>query len=303
MAVRRRRAPRDGYRCGIKRQWARNEWATFRQERLISLPMSAARVMVIGDVQGDEIKIALASGIRQSNLHVVNWNPAIVATIRRQYPFVTTHGVDINRVLSERCPRLGALDFINLDLCGPIESSARTLGTAVHSLSIGGCIALTWAKGRDRRWCELAREREARTGRSLHRWDFATSIVRRSAALRLMSAVPLRHEQYRTAHTPMEWAMWKLVAEAPAGAPSADALAKCDLDAVRWWAAQWVDYHVLVDSYRTKAHAVGATPKRLQLYIPRIPFLPNNLSRSLLANVCEGRTTSNTHPSIVAKVL
>jgi hypothetical protein len=282
-----RRAPRDGYRCGIKRQWARNAWATFREDRRPSRPMSAARALVIGDLEGDEIDIALANGIRQPNLHVVNWSPAIVATIRREYPFITTHGIDVKRVLVERRRRIGAFDFINLDLCGPIETSARTLGNAVHSLSVGGCIALTWAKGRDRRWCELAREREARTGKRMDRGDFAGSVATRAAALRLMTVWGLRYEQYQTAQTPMEWAIWRLEGTPPVGAPTLDALMACDPDAVWWWAHQWATYHVLVDSYRTKAHVAGATPKQRQVYIPRIPFLPVDVSRAVLADVCD----------------
>ena len=150
-----RRAPEAGYNFGNKRQYRRNVWATFRGivRETDGLSVAETKCLLMPSAEGDEIDVALANGFRQPNLYVVDSNPAIVAHLKRRYPYVHTYGVDV-ALAAERIARSGVtLNVANLDLTGCIskpllETVERFVASGVlHQKSLLG---ITVLRGRER---------------------------------------------------------------------------------------------------------------------------------------------------------
>lgn len=140
-----RSAPRDGYDFGNKRQYRRAVWATFRKS-LFWRP--GARAVLLPSCEGDEIDVAKANGFAEKNLVIVDRNAAIVASLKRRYPHVTTCGVALDRAAE----RLAPVDFANLDLCSPWSRPLHdTLKAVAESALVPfGMIAVTLLRGRER---------------------------------------------------------------------------------------------------------------------------------------------------------
>lgn len=107
--------------------------------------------MLMPSIEGKEIEVALANGFKEHNLHIVDRNPAIVATLKRRFPLVKTYGVDIIHALL-RAKKSGIrFDAVNLDLCGCLS---RNLGVALLAasgiLKPEGMICLTILRGREK---------------------------------------------------------------------------------------------------------------------------------------------------------
>lgn len=145
-----RSAPEAGYDFGNKRQYRRTIWATFRKLCVGSLADSHALLMPSSE--GDEIDVALNNGFREYNLHVVDWNPAIVAHLKRRHPLINTYGCLVSKA-GERIARSGIkLSVANLDLCNQI-SAARTVEIETffrnEPMVDGGAAAFTILRGRE----------------------------------------------------------------------------------------------------------------------------------------------------------
>lgn len=145
----RHRAPRGGYSSPVKHEWRERVWLQFgawlrREVR----PLSS--VFMVETTEANEIETALRHGYAEKNLHVCNVNPAIVATLKRRFPSITTYGVDADRALRRSFEAGIRFDLISLDLCGPL--SLRTLDVldaARSSVNGFGMIALTMLRGRE----------------------------------------------------------------------------------------------------------------------------------------------------------
>jgi hypothetical protein len=147
-----RRAPRDGYDFGNKRQERREIWATFRRE--CPTPIASAHVLLMPSLEGDEIDVATANGFRQQNMHVVDWNPAIVATLKRRYPKIHTYGVELGRAVERMAAAGISLSCANLDLCGCLsETTGATMLRAFRARAWVDepLIAVTVLRGRERK--------------------------------------------------------------------------------------------------------------------------------------------------------
>jgi hypothetical protein len=119
-----RRGPTDGYNFSRKRDYRRSVWS-FHRENVTSagIQLSAANALLMPSLEGDEIDVALNAGFRLSNLHIVDSNPAIVATLKRRYPLVNTYGVDVREAI-RRITKSGVkLNCLNLDFCGQFSTS------------------------------------------------------------------------------------------------------------------------------------------------------------------------------------
>lgn len=146
-----RSAPAEGYDFGNKRQYRRDVWGIFRD--LCPVPRGEADCLLMPSSEGDEIGVALSKGFREDRLHLVDRNPAIVATIKRLIaPRAETYGVDLERAASRlRCETLA---MANLDLCGPVSPS---LCATVENFSATApfrhesLIAVTVMRGREDR--------------------------------------------------------------------------------------------------------------------------------------------------------
>lgn len=109
-----RSAPAVGYKSNRKNLWRRQVWNVVTREAEVK-KWSA---LLMPSIEGHEIDIATEKGFKQSQLHVVDRNPAIMAHIKRRYPRVTTYGVTVGRAC-ERIAKQGIkLSFANLDFCG-----------------------------------------------------------------------------------------------------------------------------------------------------------------------------------------
>jgi hypothetical protein len=117
-----RRAPSDGYDFSRKRDYRRKVWATFRDVlKRDHISVANANVLLMPSLEGDEIEVAMNAGFRESNLHVVDFEPAIVATLKRRYPRINTYGVSASRAM-ERLAREGVrIRCANFDFCNQVS--------------------------------------------------------------------------------------------------------------------------------------------------------------------------------------
>lgn len=144
-----RKGPRTGYNFGNKKQYRRIIWKAFR-EFVNNKPQKSA--LLLPSKEGAEIEVALDNGFKQSDLHVIDRNPAIVATLKRKYPYINTYGVDIEEALF-RIP-VHEIVVANFDLCGPVSNELFRVFDAVRrsaTLAEHSLIAITTLRGRDSR--------------------------------------------------------------------------------------------------------------------------------------------------------
>lgn len=114
-----RSAPKVGYDFARKRDYRRKVWASFRDTlKLKHICIADSHAMLMPSIEGDEIEVAIDAGFREHNLHIVDVEPAIVATLKKRYPKVHTYGVSAFRAF-QRMSRNGIrLRCANLDFCG-----------------------------------------------------------------------------------------------------------------------------------------------------------------------------------------
>lgn len=145
-----RSAPAEGYDFGNKRQYRRTIWSRFRKHCVGRLHL--AQALLMPSLEGDEIDVALNKGFREENLHVVDRNPAIVATLKRRYPKIQTYGVELERAVARMADRGVTLDVANLDLCGQVSLPLlQAVDAVAHdgAMNPGGLVAVTMLRGRE----------------------------------------------------------------------------------------------------------------------------------------------------------
>jgi hypothetical protein len=129
-------APAGGYDFSRKRDYRRQVWATFRDRlkaRRVSL--ASAQALLMPSLEGDEIEVAMNAGFREANLHVVDMEPAVVATLKRRFPKINTYGVTASRAV-ERIRDAGVrLDCANFDFC---SNASISMFSELTSVSIHG---------------------------------------------------------------------------------------------------------------------------------------------------------------------
>lgn len=223
------REPESGYDSfGVKRQYRRDVYAAFR--RACPVPMAEARLLTLpGRKYTREIEAALDSGIREYNIIAVDWNPAIVARLRRRYSLVEVHGVSLIEAAKRLAKNHDRVELANIDLCGyigrPLLTSARAVTANV--LAATAVVALTWMRGRERgEWSEqqLTNTAPGTTKDWRHRNISQLiagmhPIVERETSRELGRDLlkqgwfwwgTVAHSTYMTS-CPMEWAAWKMV--------------------------------------------------------------------------------------------
>jgi hypothetical protein len=113
-------APKGGYDFAEKRLYRAQIWNLFR--RHIERP-KAAHVMLMPSLEGDEIMAASQKGFRQSNMHVVDFSPAVVATLKRRFPNINTYGVSAGRACARAAASGVQLGAANFDFTGCVSGS------------------------------------------------------------------------------------------------------------------------------------------------------------------------------------
>lgn len=159
-----RRGPLGGYDFGNKRQYRREVWALFRKE--LGQDRASADVLLMPSLEGAEIEVALRAGFREQRLHVLDRNPAIVATLRRRFSRINTYGIPLSRI-GERAPQ-GFFAAANLDLTANVGDGFYREVNAFARAGVvrdGGLVAISILRGREMKLGELKRAVEvARAG-------------------------------------------------------------------------------------------------------------------------------------------
>ncbi len=147
-----RAAPTGGYDFGNKRQYRRTVWSQFR--KFCGGQVAEKHALLMPSSEGDEIEVALANGFRQEHLHIVDENPAIVATLKRtRFSRIHTYGVTTARAI-DRIRKEGiALTCANFDFTGPILTGAQErvihASTLPEAFAPRNVLAITCLRGRD----------------------------------------------------------------------------------------------------------------------------------------------------------
>jgi hypothetical protein len=91
-------------------------WATFRDTlKRERIPVAEAQALLMPSTEADEVEVALNAGFREHNLHVVDKEPAIVATVKRKYPRVNTYGCTASRAVERILAKGVRLSCANFD--------------------------------------------------------------------------------------------------------------------------------------------------------------------------------------------
>lgn len=145
-------APDAGYDFAAKKHYRRNVWAAFR--RAYRGHMADKVFALMPSIEGAEIDVALQNGARESNLIIIDKNPAIVATLKRRYPKVTAYGVTAERAAERIANDFGEIHGVNLDLCGGADRPLfKTIAAWVNAgvLADESAVAITVLRGRESR--------------------------------------------------------------------------------------------------------------------------------------------------------
>ncbi len=207
---RRAHAPEDGYDFGNKRQYRRTIWNGFAQLG------TDGHALLMPALEGDEIDEALRHGFREDHLHVVDHNPAVVATLKRRYPRIHTYGVDVVRA----CRRIAkkGIDLVaaNFDFCGPVSPALFQRVqrvAAMHCWAPRSRLAVTVLRGREhgtaRTW--LRRRLFLQTGHNFWRGSEVRALAygRPSIADRArIGAVGEALMDWGFAYDPMKMTVW-----------------------------------------------------------------------------------------------
>lgn len=145
-----RRAPAGGYSFSEKEEYREHIWRGFQQ--LLAPDTRSRHVLLMPSIEGTEIGVAIRHGFCQQRLHVVDDNPAIVATLKRRYPAINTYGVSA----VQACKRIGKagirLSAANFDFTRCVSWSAME---ECIEIAQAGCwsrkayIAVTVLRGRE----------------------------------------------------------------------------------------------------------------------------------------------------------
>lgn len=150
-AALKRIAPSTGYDFGAKRHYRRDIWAKFK--KLVGVNRYRAQALLMPSAEGDEIEVALQSGFREENLHLVDANPAIAAHLKRRFPRATCYGVAVEDAAERLASRGIRLNVANLDLCGHVTGrSAATVNAFMETGAMldAGAVAITVLRGREK---------------------------------------------------------------------------------------------------------------------------------------------------------
>lgn len=138
-------APKGGYDFSKKRDYRRKVWATFRDGiKNSGGSVASAQALLMPSLEGDEIDVALNAGFREQNLHVVDWEPAVVATLKRRYPKIHTYGVSVSRAFKRLSSDGVRLTCANMDFCGSIS---RRFGAELLNVALAGSYTGTFTDG------------------------------------------------------------------------------------------------------------------------------------------------------------
>ena len=144
-----RRAPKGGYSFAEKESYRNRVWSRLAEN--CPVPRAVAQILIMPSAEGT-VDVVLRYGFREEDVHIVDRNPAIVATLKRRYAKVNTYGVEVERA----CARIAAKGLVihaaNFDFTscmgfefGKVLSDIRDSG-ALHANAV---YAVTLLRGRE----------------------------------------------------------------------------------------------------------------------------------------------------------
>jgi hypothetical protein len=144
-------SPLGGYSFGNKAQYRRTVWNQFRL--FLNGQCHDKQALLMPSIEGLEIDVAINNGFRQCNLHIVDNNPAIVATLKRKYPYINTYGVSVNHAIERIAKKCIRLSCANFDFTGPVFTD-KQMNNIIHCthpyvFTDRNIIAVTALCGRD----------------------------------------------------------------------------------------------------------------------------------------------------------
>jgi hypothetical protein len=143
-----RRAPKGGYAFDAKAEYRKRIWALFKEH--CPIPRGLAQCLLMPSLEGLEIDVALAAGFREENLHIVDFNPAIVATLKRRYPLINTYGVTLSRACERIADNGIRIHCANFDLTSNLNTKSHIeLQQVGRSLSRDAVASVTVLRGRE----------------------------------------------------------------------------------------------------------------------------------------------------------
>jgi hypothetical protein len=157
----RNHGPSVGYGSEEKKIWrdamwsricARDRWSGYSTGGDVLGPVARKdkTVFMLESLDGMEIQKCLKLGFSESNLHVCNANPAVVAVLKRRFPAINTYGVPAERALYRIAKAGIKLSVISLDFCACLSSSVLDSLRATRSAAYPLClIAVNVLRGRE----------------------------------------------------------------------------------------------------------------------------------------------------------
>ena len=145
-----RTAPKGGYDFGSKRDYRRAVWGGLRDCISAWTTPDDAQIALMPSAEGKEIEVVESMGFRRENMHVIDRNPAIVATLQRRFPGINTYGVEARYALSRMAKNGVRIDAANLDFCGCVGSKI------LHEITVCSCTGAFLPKENVGRWSAVA---------------------------------------------------------------------------------------------------------------------------------------------------
>lgn len=183
-------------------------------------------VMIMPGPTDEEICALIDLEVHQERIHVVDSNPAIVATHKRRFPGIQTHGVSLRRALKRIIERGHHLSFLHADFCGGANSAFEELVN--RGIALDGVVVVNVAGGRESRPASgfraspemkrgakylrysLSVEYGNLSARHSHvtQWDWSR-VATVGLALGCERADFVSVGKYRNHRTPMVWSAWR----------------------------------------------------------------------------------------------
>jgi hypothetical protein len=145
-----RRAPAGGYDFEAKEKYRRHVWSSLA--RHCPVPVGVASAVLMPSLEGTEIEVAKRYGFQERNLHVVDYNPAIVATLKKRFPDIRTYGVSLERAVARMVQSGIVIHAANFDFTSCAGEKLYHTLEAIRregALHRNGVWAVTLLRGRE----------------------------------------------------------------------------------------------------------------------------------------------------------
>ncbi len=101
-------------------------------------------IFILDTAPALETEYLVGLGVPECAIHVCNDNPAHVASVKKRFRGVHTHGVDAGRAFADVAGNGGSTPIINLDFCGNIS---RELLAQLHAMGRSGVLPVSNESG------------------------------------------------------------------------------------------------------------------------------------------------------------